>query len=103
MIEGSGSGSIPFTIGSGSGPGGPKTYGSDGAGSATLVKTFRNILGVEKKNLISEMNKRFSTFLALLVAGLQRVESAVPSLGSCNPNIRGKDDNEKTTFVIVFV
>ncbi len=88
-------------------PGGPKTYGSDesgsGSGTATLVKTFRNFLGVEKKKLISEMNKRFSTFLALLVAGLQRVESAVPSLGSCNPNIRGKDDNEKTTFVIVFV
>ncbi len=34
MIEGSGSGSIPLT--NGSGPGGPKKYGSDGSGSATL-------------------------------------------------------------------
>jgi hypothetical protein len=30
------SGSIPLTNGSGSGTGGPKTYGSDGSGSATL-------------------------------------------------------------------
>ncbi len=37
MIEGSGAGSVPLTNGSGS-PGGPKTYGSCGSGSATLIR-----------------------------------------------------------------
>ncbi len=36
-IEGSGSGFIPLTNGSGSGSRRPKTYGSDGSGSTTLL------------------------------------------------------------------
>jgi hypothetical protein len=37
MIEGSGSGSIPLTNGSDPDQGAPKTYGSNGSGSASLV------------------------------------------------------------------
>jgi hypothetical protein len=40
MIEGAGSGSISLTNGSGCGSGRPKTYGSYGSGSATLLVSY---------------------------------------------------------------
>ncbi len=47
MIEGSGSGSssIPLTIeDTDPDQGGPKTFGSGGSGSATLIETIRSLL-----------------------------------------------------------
>jgi hypothetical protein len=55
MIEGSGSGSIPLTNGSGDpdpgdpDPGDPKTCGSGGSGSATLVSSSPSRGGSHKE------------------------------------------------------
>jgi hypothetical protein len=67
MIEGSGSGSIPLTSGSGSDPGGPKTCGS-GSGSGTLRWTVHLteilLLFLQvKKELLTFHVMKFSTWV----------------------------------------
>ncbi len=81
MIEGFRSGSIPLANGSGSGAKRPKTYGSDGSGSATLL--VRTLLSqLLKKAVGGPVNNiyRLVFYLVMRPSDTYSISDGVPML-----------------------
>ncbi len=117
MIEGTGSGSIPLTNGSGSGSRRPKTYGSNRSGSTTLpfrqiivqlrCRCSKHIIYQTASRLLSTAPRRDSkivgcTFIKkTAVLWIRDVLSRISDPGSNNSNKR--EGGEKNLLSYLFL